>query len=515
MKQVKMKARSRVLSALLALLMCLPVMTGVTLTATAADDLKYSDDFNVSLDFNDLAVDTTVKAAYVNGALGDPDFASEADGTGTFAPGRWKGVADPTDPSNTVIGLVNPDSYGAFRIVDKKKQLYEKSYVINFRLMLNQPVNQNTALLGLATSTGSRTRILGINGTELCYGLGPGKENENEKMSIDGTTVRLTTGQGYEFKVIVKAQLGEVQVFLDGKHIYEFVHADILSTKPSYSAYNICYGYSNGIFDAYIDDISIRSLDEKWVQEQINAALKEKEEKAKEQERKRAEYVMPTLEKYCKAFTYLEDDGVIGIPAGLTAYYKGAQTHADTSVVFYIMGYVGAREVGKGDTLSLLNEFLDEGYLVVTLDYKGNPKAKTPDLDWSIHGLRQKLGNYTGGLTFDYYEHYIVPDGYNLARNIVFYDIGENGRMGTLEKIIDIYNGDKFREAKGSKIPNKNVKAKTIEECLKPDGTPIDLQMKMDIIYPVNPDYEAPMVMISSSAVLAMWDRVPRISSAS
>lgn len=494
----------RGLSALLALLMCLPVMTGVTLTATAADDLKFSDDFNVSLDFEDLTAETELSASYVNKAIAHSDFASEADSSNTFSPTRWKAVTDPVDSENTVIGLVKANSYGGFRIVDKKKQLYEKAYVINFRLMLNQPVNQNTALLGLATSTGSRTRILGINGTELCYGLGPGKENENEKMSIDGTTVRLTTGQWYEFKVIVKAQLGEVQVFLDGKHIYEFVHADILSTKPSYSAYNICYGYSNGIFDAYIDDISLRSLDEKWVQEQINAALKEKEEKAKEQERKRAEYVMPTLEKYCKAFTYLEDDGVIGIPAGLTAYYKGEQTHADTSVVFYIMGYVGAREVGKGDTLSILNELLDEGYIVVTLDYKGNPKAKTPDLDWSIHGLRQKLSNFTGGLPIDYYESYIVPDGYKLARNIVFYDIGENGRMGTLDKIIEIYNGSKFRDAKGSKIPNKNEKVTTIDRCLKPDGTPIDLQMKMDIIYPVNPDYEAPMVMISSSAETRM-----------
>ena len=479
----------RILSFALALLMCLPMLVGGALTA-AAEELKYSDDFNVSLDFEDLAADAKIDAAYVNKALGSPDFVSEPDGTGTFAPNRWKGVADPTDADNTVIGLVNPDSYGAFRIVDKQKQLFETPFVLNFRMMLNSGVNANTTLLGWADSTSKRTRVLGLSGNKVSYGNG---SNDNL-----GGSVSLSLGKWHEFQLIVEPEAGHIKVLVDGELAYDFIQEYVRDAKPSYSALNICYGWGSDFnFDAYLDDISIRSLD-------ATAIKAEAEEKAREQERQKDSYVIDDLKQYCKAFTYLEDDGVIGIPAGLTAYYKGEESHSETSVVFYIMGYVGAREVGKGDTLSILNEFLDEGYIVVTLDYKGNPKATTPNLDWSIHGLRQKLSSYTGGLTFDKYEHYIVPDGYKLARNIVFYDIGENGRKGTLEKIIEIYNGSKFREAKGSKIPNKNEKVTTIDRCLKPDGTPIDLQMKMDIIYPVNEDYEAPMVMISSSAETRM-----------
>ena len=307
----------------------------------------------------------------------------------------------------------------------------------------------------------------------------------------------MTPGQWYEFAMIVEPVNGHVQIEIDGEQIFDFIHEDILNAKPSYSAINICYGWGSVVFNAYLDDITLRSLDE-------TAIKAEAEAKRKEQEAMRDEYIIDELKPYLKNFTYLKDEGKIGIPAGLTAYYKGAESNADTSVVLYVMGYVGAREVGKGDTLSILNELLDEGYIVVTLDYKGNELATAPNLDWSVHTLRQSMKTYTGGMSFDKYEVYVVPDGYMLARNIVFYDIGENGRKGTLDKIIDIYNGTKFRESKGSKIPNANEKVTSIDRCLKPDGTPIDLQLKLDIIYPVDSEKPAEVVMISSSAETRM-----------
>ena len=341
----------RALSALLALLTCLPLMTGISLTTAAADDFKYSDDFNVSLDFDDLAVDTTVNAAYVNGKLNSSLFVSSADSDGSYAPTKWKAVADPADANNTAIGLINTDSYAMFRIVDKKNSLYEKPAAIDFRIMLNESVGANTTLVGWAGSTSKRTRVLGLSGNKVYYGDG---QNDNR-----GGSIVLSLGKWHDFRLVVEPKTGHVQVYFDGSLTYDFIQQYIRDTKPSYSAINICYGWGSDFnFNAYLDDISIRSLD-------AEALKAEAEEKAREQERRRAEYVMPSLEKYCKAFTYLEDDGVIGIPAGLTAYYKGEQTHADTSVVFYIMGYVGAREVGKGDTLSLLNEFLYSESLIL------------------------------------------------------------------------------------------------------------------------------------------------------
>ena len=217
-------------------------------------------------------------------------------------------------------------------------------------------------------------------------------------------------------------------------------------------------------------------------------------------------YVFEDIDAYRKSFQYLEKDGKIGIPAAVTTYYKGDKSNADTSVILYVMGYVGAKEVGREDTLTILQDLLDEGYIVVTLDYIDNEKATTPNLDWSIQNIRMNIRSYIPtALSYDKAEIYVVPDGYRIARNIVYYDFSENARKGTLDRIIDVYNNDSgFRNSKGAKIPNKDEVVTSIERCLKPDGTPIDLQLKLDIIYPSESEVEAPMVMISSSSETRM-----------
>ncbi len=495
---MKTKARSRILALLLAVVTVLPV--GAVLTAKeveALDTSLYTDYFNECLDFEDLEIEKTVSASYINGKIKNRTlFASSSDGNDSYSPTKWKAVADPKDPENTAIGLVNTGSYAMFRIVDSTKELYKVPYVLGFRLMLNESIGANTTLLGWAHQSGSRMRVLGISGTELRYGSGGG--NDNNTATVPGGTFKLQLGRWYEFAVIVEPVTGHMQVEIDGTLIYEFIHEDVVGAKPGYSAINICYGWGSSFnFNAYLDDITFRSLDAEKIKEAA-------EQKKKEQEAKKALYTIKELEKYQKNFVYLEDDGRLGIPVGLTTYYKGEQSNNDSSVVLYIMNYVGAKKVARGDTMTILNDLLDEGYIVVTLDYQNHPKAVTPNLDWSVHNLRQSMKVHTGGMAFDRYETYIVPDGYMLARNIVFYDIGENGRVGTLEQIVDIYNGSKFRDAKGSKIPNKDEKVTTVDRCLKPDGTPIDLQMKMDIIYPVDTEKPAPMVMISSSAETRM-----------
>lgn len=217
-------------------------------------------------------------------------------------------------------------------------------------------------------------------------------------------------------------------------------------------------------------------------------------------------YVFEEIDAYRKSFQYLEKDGKIGIPAAVTTYYKGDKSNADTSVILYVMGYVGAKEVGREDTLTILQDLLDEGYIVVTLDYIDNEKATTPNLDWSIQNIRMNIRSYIPtALSYDKAEIYVVPDGYRIARNIVYYDFSENARKGTLDRIIDVYNNDSgFRNSKGAKIPNPDEVVTSIERCLKPDGTPIDLQLKLDIIYPSESEVEAPMVMISSSSETRM-----------
>ena len=217
-------------------------------------------------------------------------------------------------------------------------------------------------------------------------------------------------------------------------------------------------------------------------------------------------YIMEEIRQYQKGSQYLEKDSKLGIPVALTTYYKGETSTADTPLILYIMGYVGAGKVGTEDSGTILADLLDEGYIVLTVDYLGNEAAVAPTLDWSIQNIRVNVKTYLGGLSCHSIERYVVPEGYRIARNIVYYNINVNARKGTLEKIINDYtNPDgSFRAAKLSKIPNPDEVVTTIDRCLKPDGTPIDLQLKLDIIYPSGGETPAPVVMISSSSETRM-----------
>ena len=210
--------------------------------------------------------------------------------------------------------------------------------------------------------------------------------------------------------------------------------------------------------------------------------------------------MLTQLEPYRKGAWHLENDGRIGIPAELAVYRKG--TEGKAPVILYVIGYVGAGQAGKEDALPILRDLLDEGYIAVTLDYLGDPRATVPTLDWSIQNIRVNIKNYLEGMEFNDEEVYVLPDGYRIARNIVYYNFDVQGRKGTLDEIIKVYNGDVggFRAARADKIPNPDERVTSIDRCLKPDGTPIDLQLKMDIIYPSQNETHVPIVMISSSS---------------
>ena len=217
-------------------------------------------------------------------------------------------------------------------------------------------------------------------------------------------------------------------------------------------------------------------------------------------------YVFEEIKEYRKGFTYLKNDGKLGIPAALTTYYKGEKSNADTPVALYVLGYVGARERKMEAAETILPDLLDEGYIVVTLDYIDHPLASNPLLDWSIQNIRINIKNYTAGLSYNKTDVYVVPDGYRIARNLVYFRLDEHATRGTIDYIIREYNkpDGSFRKAKLSKIPNPDEVVTTIDRCLKPDGTPIDLTLKMDIIYPSQCEEKAPVIMAASSSETRM-----------
>ncbi len=256
--------------------------------------------------------------------------------------------------------------------------------------------------------------------------------------------------------------------------------------------------------------------------------------------------------------TRVSDDGYIGIPYEVTVYYDyathgkakaGYMTTGSTPVMMYVVN-TNVERIGTESDVSIIKSMLDRGYAVVVVDYLNNAKAKSPDLDWSTQKLRTKAksgGFFKDATVFEsgtYDDTLTVPAGYDVRLNDVYFEHDKHGVDGTLEEIVFLWNTD-FRGTKASKIvkwvhedgtrkatrigvdgsspvwysdaagttvDNANGQytkvsytlAESITDCVKADGTPIDLNLYMHIIYPTNPAKKVPvMVLYSSSASLS------------
>ncbi|MBQ9085489.1 MAG: hypothetical protein IJY24_07550, partial [Clostridia bacterium] len=243
----------------------------------------------------------------------------------------------------------------------------------------------------------------------------------------------------------------------------------------------------------------------------------------------------------------LSNDGYIGIPVEISVYYDSSRVAApstaidSTPVILYVVNSSALR-VGSDDDVSIIKSMVSRGWAVAVCDYKNNVRAVSPALDWSAQGLRTKLmaGEFFANKTVfpsgTYMNSFVVPSGYDVSMNNVFWEIDKHGTDGTLEKIVEIWNND-FRGVKGdtviywldeegnrkqtqngfdgsapvwlnangaadeggSYIRIKHTKAVDITDCVKRDGSPIDLNLYMHIIYPTG-GAEVPVLALVGSA---------------
>ena len=243
-----------------------------------------------------------------------------------------------------------------------------------------------------------------------------------------------------------------------------------------------------------------------------------------------------------------------GKPVHLHYYYKKEKTYTPASVgeggsvvIMYVMHTNTERIAGtEGKDAEIVQSMLDRDFYVVVMDYKDND-VTSPDLDWSIQGIRYAL---QGGNTYitpnrakdsapDYQQNYVVPAGYNIAYNVPYFSFDKHGAAGTLERIVEIWNND-FRSTKrdkivkwvddkgnrkttkpiadgynvwyadaaGKTVDNENgtytkignTWANTVTDCVKSDGSFINLDIEADIIYPVNSEDKTLPVMVTMSS---------------
>lgn len=246
----------------------------------------------------------------------------------------------------------------------------------------------------------------------------------------------------------------------------------------------------------------------------------------------------------------VENDGYIGIPVEITVYYdatRGAAKpgYGGTPVILYIVNINEERVGTEADTV-ILSSMLSRGYAVAVADYKNHESAVCPSLEYSVQKLRTRLKNgdfFTDKALFPngaYHESHAVAAGCNITLNHVYYEIDRHGEDGALEKIVETWNYDfracyaetvvRWTKADGSRketqngidgsapvwyadsgasavdntngsyIKIKHTFAKSIEDCVKRDGSPLDLNLYAHIITPSNPHDDVPLMILAGSS---------------
>ena len=215
------------------------------------------------------------------------------------------------------------------------------------------------------------------------------------------------------------------------------------------------------------------------------------------------------MEEYLKYSESLTNDGYIGIPVDIYTYY-GENTNSKTPVMLYVIN-TNTERIGTDDDYTIVNDLVvNKGFIVCVLDYKNNPKTVSPDLDWSVQGIRVKIdkGTYLNGASFYSGVSYVLPAGYNILYNDVYWSIDKHGSVGSLENIVEVWNND-FQYCKGGQeikyqdgttATVAETEAKSIYDCVKKDGTPVDLDLRLDIIYPTHPEKDVPVMCLTSSS---------------
>ena len=242
------------------------------------------------------------------------------------------------------------------------------------------------------------------------------------------------------------------------------------------------------------------------------------------------------LADHCLYTEYKATDGVIGIPVGICAYAKDLAANTslqDTQLIFYVINYNDLGEnLSNEDHVPIIYDLLDQGHLVITIDYFGNEKACAPLITESVKKIRvdtNKAANQDESFNdvnikawlkdpegnsyrYNTMEKRVVMDGYRMASDILFYDLTGNAPKGVKESTVKsgwnstgfktVY--DKIRNAQIEKNGSTNIpeykEMTSYDQLFKPDLTPIDSRMWLDIFYPSRPTDEASVLCWASSS---------------
>lgn len=115
------------------------------------------------------------------------------------------------------------------------------------------------------------------------------------------------------------------------------------------------------------------------------------------------------------------DSAALGKGVALEVLAPGrAASKEPPPVVIYLKGLATPRIGTEGDE-TILADFLKDGFVVVTVDYAGAPKAAPPHLNADLLKLRKDVARIVRPLKIHPDRIYIVPAGHRMVRDIKFF----------------------------------------------------------------------------------------------
>jgi hypothetical protein len=97
-------------------------------------------------------------------------------------------------------------------------------------------------------------------------------------------------------------------------------------------------------------------------------------------------------------------------------------TNQPSPLIVYLENLAAPR-VGSDSDDAIIRDFLNSGYVVVTLDYAHHPEARVPFINRDLGELRNQVLHKTflPGIEIDPAHVFLVPSGSRLLREVVFY----------------------------------------------------------------------------------------------
>ncbi len=207
-----------------------------------------------------------------------------------------------------------------------------------------------------------------------------------------------------------------------------------------------------------------------------------------------------------------------------TRYYE------EKAIIFYVINHTSYERIGQEDDVSILQDYINDGYIVVTVDFKSHENATSPYIEQALVKLQsmfddcktdealKDLNVFTSAKYI-----YTLPEGCRIERDVWFWDSSIWGADGTMDLYRNKWN-QKISYESTYVVPETGVapefpdyykvgNLETVEDLTSKvgqyvapaqvasgyldyrNGLPIEYKLSMNIIYPSQPkaDYEVPV----------------------